>query len=168
MYHYKEKLSFPPNIKTDGDLLCGDEQTEKTKVTNMISTTTCRECLSIYYNKNMSNKKPSDLLYYFDQHHRVYEINGVKKSSPYYEGYFRPIKIVSENDKEMLSDYGIIKKKTMQYHYGRQKYKVFTQQQKDDEVYVQENRNTIAEKVRALSAEKLRLVEAILNKDCNL
>jgi hypothetical protein len=105
----------------------------------------------------------SSRLYYFDQNRRIYEMNGVRKRSPYHEGYFIPIKVVSETDKEIICEYGTIKKKTMEYHFGRSKYKVYTEQQKNDDVYVQENRHTIAEKVRTLSADKLRMVEAVLN-----
>ena len=102
-------------------------------------------------------------LYYFDQNRRIYELNGVKKSSPFHEGYFIPIEVISENEKEIICKYGVVKKKTMEYHFGRSKFKVFTEQQKNDEVYVQENRHLIAEQVRTLSADKLRMVEAVLN-----
>lgn len=102
-------------------------------------------------------------LYYFDQNRRIYELNGVKKSSPFHEGYFIPIEVISENEKEIICKYGIVKKKTMEYHFSRSKFKVFTEQQKNDEVYVQENRHLIAEQVRTLSADKLRMVEAVLN-----
>ena len=105
----------------------------------------------------------SSRLYYFDQNRRVYEMNGVKKSSPFHEGYFIPIKVVSETHKEIICEYGTIKKKTMTYYLGRSKYKVYTMEEKNDEVYIQENRYLIAEKVRTLSAEKLRMVEAVLN-----
>ena len=109
----------------------------------------------------------SSRLYYFDQNRRIYEMNGERKISPYHEGYFIPIKVVSETDKEIICEYGTIKKKTMEYHFGRSKYKVYTEQQKKDDVYVQENRHIISEKVRTLSAEKLRMVEAVLN-DCSI
>ena len=102
-------------------------------------------------------------LYYFDQNRRIYELNGVKKSSPFHEGYFIPIEVISENEKEIICKYGVVKKKTMVYHFSRSKFKVFTEQQKNDEVYVQENRHLIAEQVRTLSADKLRMVEAVLN-----
>lgn len=102
-------------------------------------------------------------LFYFDHNHRIYEMNGVKKSAPFQEGYYIPLTIVSETDKEYICQYGKIKKKTMQYHWGRQKFKVYTEQQKDDDVYVQENRHIIAEKVRKLPADKLRLVEELLD-----
>ncbi len=102
-------------------------------------------------------------LYYFDQNRRIYELNGVKKSSPFHEGYFIPIEVISENEKEIICKYGVVKKKTMEYHFSRSKFNVFTEQQKNDEVYVQENRHLIAEQVRTLSADKLRMVEAVLN-----
>jgi len=105
----------------------------------------------------------SSRLYYFDQNRRIYEMNGVKKNSPFHEGYFIPIKVVSETDKEIICEYGTIKKKTMEYHLYRSKYKVYTEEEKNDEVYVQEKRYLMAEKVRTLSAEKLRMVEAVLN-----
>jgi hypothetical protein len=47
MYHFKEHLSFPPNIKTDSELLCGQEQNIETKVTNFIGLVDCPKCLSI-------------------------------------------------------------------------------------------------------------------------
>lgn len=90
-------------------------------------------------------------------------MNGVKKNSPFHEGHFVPIKVISENEKEIICEYGIIKKKTMEYHFGRSKCKVYTEQEKNDDVYVQENRHIIAEKVRRLPADKLRAVEAVLN-----
>lgn len=102
-------------------------------------------------------------LYYFDQNRRIYELNSVKKSSPFYEGYFIPIEVISENEKEIICKYGIVKKKTMEYHISRSKFKVFTEQQKNDEVYVKENLCLIAKQVRTLSADKLRMVEAVLN-----
>lgn len=105
----------------------------------------------------------SSRLYYFDQNRRIYEMNGIKKSSPFHEGYFIPIKVISENEKEIVCEYGTVKKKTMEYHWGRSKYKVYTEQEKNDEVYIQENRHLIAEKVRTLSADKLRMVESVLN-----
>lgn len=114
-------------------------------------------------NPPLSKGGVSSRLYYFDQNRRIYEMNGVKKSSPFHEGYFIHIKVVSENEKEIVCEYGTIKKKTMEYHWGRSKYKVYTEQEKNDEVYVQENRHLIAEKVRTLSADKLRMVEAVLN-----
>lgn len=112
---------------------------------------------------NGGEQKVSGPLYYFDQNRRVYEMNDVKKNSPYHEGYFVPIEVVSETDKEIVCKHGVIKKKTMEYCLGRSKFKVFTERQKIDEVYVQENRHKIAEVVRLLSADKLRAVEAVLN-----
>jgi hypothetical protein len=118
---------------------------------------------------NEAQSQPSCLgavisrLYYFHQNRRIYELNGVKKSSPFHEGYFIPIEVISENEKEIICKYGVVKKKTMEYHFSRSKFKVFTEQQKNDEVYVQENRHLIAEQVRTLSADKLRMVEAVLN-----
>ena len=47
MYHFKEILSFPPNIKTDSNLLCGEKKTQQTKVTNYIRLVDCKECLII-------------------------------------------------------------------------------------------------------------------------
>ena len=102
-------------------------------------------------------------LYYFDLNSRVYELNGVKKSSPFQEGYYRPIKIISETDKEFVCDYGKINKKTMLYDFARVKRKVYTEQEKIDDVYIQENRHILAEKVRLLSADVLRKVEDVLN-----
>jgi hypothetical protein len=103
-------------------------------------------------------------LFYFDQNRRVYEMNGVRKNSPYHEGYFIPIDIISETDNDIICEYGLVKKNTMEYHFGRSKFKVYTEQQKNDEVYVAENRHILAEAVRSLSAERLRKVDEILNQ----
>lgn len=73
------------------------------------------------------------------------------------------MKIIFKTEKEIVCKYGVIKKKTMEFHFGRSKFKVYTEQQKNDEVYVQENRHLFAEKVRTLPADKLRMVEDVLN-----
>jgi hypothetical protein len=38
-------------------------------------------------------------LYYFDQNRRIYELNSVKKSSPFYEGYFIPELVIFNTEK---------------------------------------------------------------------
>lgn len=101
-------------------------------------------------------------LYYFDINRRIYEIGGVKKNSPYYIGHFRPIEVIEENDKEVICKYGAINKRSMMYKYGRDRYKVYTERQMIDAVYVHENANIIAEKVRYLDAETLRKIDSII------
>lgn len=110
----------------------------------------------------MGNDFPS--FFYYDINSRVYEMNGIKKSSPYEEGHYRRIEIVSETEKEYVCGIGVINKKTMMYARGRgwEKTKVFTETQKNDEVYVAENGHKIRDRMRGLSADELRRVEAIL------
>lgn len=102
--------------------------------------------------------------YYYDINRRVYELNGVSKSSPFEEGHYIPIKVVSETDKEYVCEYGTINKKSMLYTTSRRpKVKVFTEQEKNDAVYVAENRHFISERVRQLPADVLRKVEEAIN-----
>lgn len=105
--------------------------------------------------------------YYFDQNRRVYEMNGIKKSSPFQEGHYVPIKVVSETDKEYVCEYGIINKKSMMYktNVGRTGSRVFTEHEKNDDIYVVENRHLISERVRQLPADVLRRVEEAINSE---
>ena len=107
-------------------------------------------------------KKEFPKLFYYDINRRVYEMNGVKKSSPYEEGHYVPINIVSETDKEYICEYGTISKRKMVYTLGRNKMRVITEKQKNDLIYFAENRYKIADRLRGLSADELRRVEAIL------
>ena len=102
-------------------------------------------------------------VYQFDGNHRIYTKNGVAKSSPYYDEYFRPITILVETETEFRTKHGTITKRSLVYNCGRTKSAIYTEQQKTDMVYVEENAHLISEKVRRLSAEKLRLVEVIIN-----
>lgn len=102
-------------------------------------------------------------LYYFDPNRRVYELNAVKKNSPYYECYFIPLEVLYETDKEIVCRYGVVKKKTMEYACGRTKYKVYTESEKDDLVYFNENAHLLSERVRNASVTQLRAIEKILN-----
>lgn len=101
-------------------------------------------------------------LFYFDQNSRVYEMDGVKKSSPFHRGYFRQINIVGENAKELICEYGTVNKKSGMYNFGRGKFKTYTEQEMLDEVYVLENRYLLAEKVRTVKADVLRQIENLL------
>ncbi len=103
------------------------------------------------------------VLYYFDQNSRVYEMNGVRKGSPYYRGYFRSINIVSETPKEFICQYGTINKISKMYNFGRGKFKTYTEKEMLDAVYVEENRHVIAENVRRANADTLREIEKILS-----
>lgn len=103
------------------------------------------------------------VLYYYDRNRRVYELNGVKNSSPYEIGYFVKIEIIDETQKEYISNYGFIKKKTMKYHWGRSKFDVYTEKEMNDHVFICENRHRISEIVRSLKdADLLKKVEELL------
>lgn len=110
------------------------------------------------------NESTFPTFYYYDTNRRVYEMNGVKKSSPFEDGYYVRIKILSETDKEFICEPGVINKKTMLYNRGRgsEKRKVYTHKEKDDLVYIAENRHKIESRLRGLSADGLRKVEQIL------
>lgn len=101
-------------------------------------------------------------LFYFDQNSRVYEMDGVKKSSPFHRGYFRQINIIDETPKELICEYGVVNKKSGMYNWGRGKFKTYTEQEMLDDVYVAENRHILAEKVRTVKADVLRQIESIL------
>lgn len=103
-------------------------------------------------------------LYYYDINSRVYNLNGVKKNSPYEIGYYREINVVSENDNEYICEYGVVKKKDMKYVIGKSKYNTYTESEVTDMVFIAENRHLIAEKVRYIkSAELLRKIEKLIN-----
>lgn len=104
-------------------------------------------------------------LYYFDINRRVYTLDGERKSSPFHVGYYVPIKIVSETPKEFICEYGTINKKSGLYSIGRNKHRVYTEKERDDDVYVNENRHKIIERLRSLNADALRMVEDILIKN---
>ena len=88
----------------------------------------------------------------------------IKKSSPFQEGYYIPIEVTSENDKEYVCKHGTINKKSMLYNNGgRNKLKTYTEQEKNEDVYITENRYVISQKIMKASAEVLRKVEEILN-----
>lgn len=101
--------------------------------------------------------------YYYAINRRVYELNGVKSSSAFEEGHYIPIKVVSETDKEFICEHGTINKRSMLLTRSRRsKEKVFTEKEKNDNVYLAENRHSLAEKVRRLPADLLRKVEEII------
>lgn len=110
----------------------------------------------------MSEELKFPTLYYYDINRRVYELNGIKKQSPYEEGHYVEIKVVSETEKEYICEYGTIKKKSMVYSLGRNKMRVLTEKQKQDCIYIAENRHKIADRLRGLSADELRKVERVL------
>ena len=104
-------------------------------------------------------------LFYFDQNSRVYEMNGKKSNSPFYRGYFRPIEVIGENDKEFICKYGVINKRSKMYSSGRGKFKTYTEQEMEDEIYVEENRHALSERVRKSNANVLRQIETLLDKN---
>lgn len=110
----------------------------------------------------MSAQTEFPTLYYYDINRRVYEMNGVKQSAPFEEGYYVQIKVVSETDKEYICEYGTVNKKKMLYSWGRHKMRVLTEKEKQDGVFIAENRHKIADRLRRLGADALRQVEQIL------
>lgn len=112
----------------------------------------------------MPDNKPKVILklFYFDQNRRVYEMNGVKKDRPYYIVHFKPLNIIGENEKEFICEYGVINKRSRMYSWGNSKFKTYTEREMMDEVYVEENRHILCERVRKSNANVLRQIEKLL------
>ena len=104
--------------------------------------------------------------YYFDVNSRVYEKNGIKRNSPFYEEHFVKIQILEETDKEYICQYGrTINKKSMLYKINSStRKKVFTEQEKEDDIYVNSKSHYLAELVRKSDANTLREVERLLSE----
>lgn len=103
--------------------------------------------------------------YYFDINNRIYEKDDVRKSSPYYEEHFVKIQIIEETDKEYICQFGrTINKRSMLYKIDNStRKKVFTEQEKEDDVYVNSKAHSLAELVRKSDANTLREVERLLS-----
>ena len=120
-------------------------------------------------NKTQTEQLPQDAVmpcfYYFDVNRRVYEKNGVRRNSPFYEEYFVKIQILEETDKEYICQYGrTINKRSMLYKINNStRKKVFTEQEKEDDIYVNSKSHFLAELVRKSDANTLREVERLLS-----
>ena len=103
--------------------------------------------------------------YHFDVNRRVYEKDGVKTNSPVYEEHFVKIEIVGENNKEYICQFGrTINKKSMLYKIDSStRKKVFTEQEKEDDIYVSSKVYKLVELVRKSDANTLREVERLLS-----
>lgn len=103
--------------------------------------------------------------YYFDVNRRVYEKDGIKRNSPFYEEHFVKIQILEETDKEYICQYGrTINKRSMLYKINNStRKKVFTEQEKEDDIYVNSKAHSLAELVRKSDASTLREVERLLS-----
>lgn len=105
--------------------------------------------------------------YYFDLNRRVYEKDGKKRNSPFYEEHFVKIQIVEETDKEYICQYGrTINKRSMLYKIDSStRIKVFTEQEKEDDIYINSKAYPLAELVKKSDANTLREVERLLFKN---
>lgn len=103
--------------------------------------------------------------YYFDINRRIYEKNGIKSNAPFYEEHFVKINIIDENDKEYIDTFKrTINKRSMLYKINNTiRVKVFTEQEKEDNIYVNSKSNKLAEMVRKSDADTLRKIEALLS-----
>jgi hypothetical protein len=103
--------------------------------------------------------------YHFDVNRRVYEKDGIKRNSPYYDEHFVKIKIIEETDKEYICQFGgTINKRSMLYKIDSSKRKkVFTEQEKEDDIYVNSKAHYLAELVRKSGANTLREIERMLS-----
>ena len=105
--------------------------------------------------------------YFFDINRRIYEKDGIKSNSPVYEEHFVKIKILEENDKEYICQFGkTINKKSMLYRIDSKTRKwVYTEKEKEDNIYVNSKAYKLAEIVRKSNADTLRIIEDILFKN---
>lgn len=103
--------------------------------------------------------------YYFDINRRVYVKNGVKSNASFYEEHFVKINIIDENDKEYIDNFRrTINKRSMLYKINNTtRVKVFTEQEKEDDIYVNSKSYKLAEMVRKSDADTLRKIEALLS-----
>lgn len=103
--------------------------------------------------------------YHFDVNRRVYEKYGIKRNAPFYEEHFVKIEIIEETDKEYVCQYGrTINKRSMLYKIDSStRKKVFTEQEKEDDIYVNSKAHSLAELVRKSDANTLREVERLLS-----
>jgi type I restriction-modification system DNA methylase subunit len=104
--------------------------------------------------------------YYFDANNRVYEVDGIRQSSPYYEKHFTKINVIEETNKEFICQYGrTINKRSMLYKIDNATRKrVYTEQEKEDDIYVNSKAHKLAELVRKADVNTLREIERLLNK----
>jgi type I restriction-modification system DNA methylase subunit len=103
--------------------------------------------------------------YHFDVNRRVYEKDGMKRNSPYYDEHFVKIEIIEETEKEYICKFGrTINKRSMLYKIDSStRKKVFTEQEKEDDIYVNSKANSLAELVRKSDANTLREIEWLLS-----
>lgn len=110
--------------------------------------------------KNNIKLEIGQTIYYFDQNYRIYD----KKIShgPIYSKHFRPLVIEKETDKEYILDFGTINKKSNKLKWaGTHKY--YTEQGKNDKIFMHENQWKIAEKIKSVNIDKLKKIKEILD-----
>ena len=108
--------------------------------------------------------KNKNVFYHFDTNARVYEVDGIRQSFPVYEKHFIKINITEETDKEFICQYGrTINKRSMLYKIDSStRKKIFTEQEKEDDIYINSKSNKLAELVRKSDANTLRKIEELL------
>jgi len=117
---------------------------------------------------NQENTKENNTkltyFYYFDVNNRVYEVDRIRKAFPYYEKHFIKIVVIEETDKEFICQNGrTINKRSMLYKIDSStRKKVFTEQEKEDDIYVNSKAYSLAELVRRADANTLREIERLL------
>ena len=102
--------------------------------------------------------------YHFDVNNRVYEKDGVKTNAPVYERHFIKIGIIEKTKKEYICQFGrTINKRSMLYKIdGSTHKKVYTEQEKEDDIYVNSKSHKLSDLVRKADANTLREIERIL------
>lgn len=116
-------------------------------------------------NTQLSQSSVMPCFYHFDVNNRVYEVDGIIQTSPYYEKYFTKIIVTEETNKEFICQHGrTINKRSMLYKIDSStRKKVFTEQEKEDDIYVNSKAHKLAELVRRADANTLREVERLLS-----
>ena len=97
-------------------------------------------------------------LYWFDINRRVYnrDANGNAFGGPIYREHFREINIKPNDDWQRID-------RKRQYVRGKEKYRTYTETEMQDAVYIHDNANKIAERVRQCKdADLLRKIAELL------
>lgn len=106
----------------------------------------------------MNEIKVADTFFIFDENHRVYEKG--THGRPIYREHFLNIEIIGETSRSWItSRFGMKVPKSNPWPVFK------NQQMVDDAVWVRENANRIADKVRSCSAQALRQIETIIQAE---
>lgn len=90
--------------------------------------------------------------YTFDLNRRVYarDGNGRSHGGPIYAEHFRPIKIVGENEREYICEYGTINKRSKKYTVGRDKWEIYTEEEREAAIWRNNHRHRLTRHIERI------------------